>query len=71
MERQAWQERRLMVLRCYQEYVRALYEYRLDPDADEVRTRREELARAIERACLDDPTLLSDFRRAFATHPRT
>jgi hypothetical protein len=70
MERAAWQERRLVVLRCYQDYVRALYTYRLDPDAGEVRRRREELARAIERACPEDPTLLSDFRRAFATHHR-
>jgi hypothetical protein len=70
MELAGWQQRRLVVLRCYQEYVRALYTYRLDPDADEVRTRREELARAIEKACHGDPTLLSDFRRAFATHPR-
>lgn len=65
-----WQERRLVVLRCYQDYVRALYAYRLDPDADEVRVRREELARAIEIACTGDRTLLSDFRRAFATHHR-
>lgn len=58
------------MLRCYQEYVRALYRCRLDPDASEVRDRREELARAIERACPQDPTLLSDFRRAFASHHR-
>lgn len=60
----------MSVLRCYQQYVRALYTFRLDPDAEEVRERREELARAIESACSDDPGLLSDFRRAFATRHR-
>jgi hypothetical protein len=68
MERTLLQERRLYVLGCYQRYVRALREFRLDPDADEVRDRRKELAHAIEEACREDKDLLGDFRRAFATH---
>lgn len=64
------QERRLAVLGRYQTYVRALRACDLDPAAGEVRESRRALARAIEEASAQDPELLSDFKRAFATRPR-
>lgn len=69
MERTEQQEGRLWVLSCYAAYVDALRQYGLDPDAAEVRQSRRALARAIERACRQDPQLLTDFKRAFATRP--
>lgn len=69
MGRSEQQERRLLVLSRYQEYVAALQTYHLDPSADEVRHTRGALARAIELACAEDPDLLGDFKRAFASRP--
>jgi hypothetical protein len=71
VERTKQQEQRLDVLSRYQEYVVALRTWQLDPAADEVRECRRALARAIERACGDDPYLLADFKRAFASKPLT
>lgn len=71
VERTKQQEQRLDVLSRYQEYVVALRTWHLDPAADEVRESRRALARAIEHACMDDPYLLSDFKRAFASKPLT
>jgi hypothetical protein len=69
MERTMREERRLEVLEHYQRYVEALRDHRLDADAPEVRRRRRALAHAIEAACLDDPDLLTDFKRSFASRP--
>ena len=61
------QERRLEVLARYQAYVDALHACQLNSAAEEVRGSRRALARAIEAACLEDPDLLIDFKRAFAS----
>ncbi|HZU11200.1 MAG TPA: hypothetical protein VFB58_00020 [Chloroflexota bacterium] len=70
MERTQRDERRLDVLARYQDYVDALRLCHLDPDAVPVRESRRALARSIEAACIDDPNLLADFKRAFATQHR-
>lgn len=59
-----------MVLARYQAYVDALREFHLNPGEPAVQSTRRALAQAIEEACVDDPGLLSDFKRAFATRPR-
>jgi hypothetical protein len=69
MDRTEAQEQRLTVLARYQEYVDALRACHLDSADPEVQTARRNLARAIEQACSEDPFLLSDFKRAFATRP--
>lgn len=70
MERTQEQERRLTVLSRYQEYVEALRACQLDSADPDVQAARRNLARAIEQACAQDPYLLTDFKRAFASRPR-
>lgn len=70
MERSDRDRKRLDVLARYQDYVDALRLCHLDPDATPVRQSRRALAHSIEAACVDDPHLLADFKRAFATHHR-
>lgn len=70
MDRTVQQERRLRVLARYQAYVDALRTWHMDLDSLEVRESRRALARSIEEACSEDPDLLADFKRAFASRPR-
>lgn len=70
MDRTLQQERRLRVLTHYQAYVNALRTWHMDLDSVEVRQSRRALARSIEEACAEDPDLLNDFKRAFASRHR-
>jgi hypothetical protein len=69
MEMTERQRLRLRVLRHYQEYVVALHAAHLDSLDPGVHDSRRRLARAIEEACLQDPWLLEDFKRAFTARP--
>lgn len=64
------QRRRLTVVSRYDAYVRVLRLSGANKEAQDVHQARRELARAIEHACVEDDTLLEDFRRAFAARPR-
>jgi hypothetical protein len=70
MELSPRQQARMVVLRCYHEYVEALRSTHLEHTSPEVHRSRRALARAIEQACVDDPDLLDDFKRTFAARPQ-